>query len=727
MRKNLLFALSVVAGLQLAAAVTPATVFSDHMVLQQGRQIPVWGSADPGEKVEVSFAGQKVSATAGSDGKWHLFLEPLSASKLSRTMTVQGKNNKVEVKDILVGEVWLCSGQSNMEMRLWHPTPARPRSANGDKAAAKGANPHIRIVTMHVDWKTAAETDVPVKWEALNSENAIPFSAVAFYFGHELFNHLDVPVGLVASHWGGSKIEPWIPPAGFDSVPELKDFAYNVNAKLPGTPEYKEINGKALETYSKWLAEAQKAFASGSLIPTPPAYPAELLQPTHRQLPTVIYNHMIHPLVPFAFRGVIWYQGCSNLSDGLLYQHKMQALLNGWRKLFNTPNMPFYFVQLAPYRYGSDPYKLPVLWQAQHNFAKANGEEVAMAVINDVGDFRDIHPTNKKTVGIRLSLLALKHTYGKNLKADSPEVDSWQIKGNKFAVKFKHVEKFQGKPEHFEIADAFGTWFPASVTVNGNELLISSPQVDYPQAVRYLWHHTKAGTLFNEAGLPLGSFICKESGTKEQVFDSIRKKYQLIYRHDMLKATPQDGSIKYLEDNSDAVKGKVKRVIYVADAVTKTGENRWVAVAFDSFSADVKKVGVPVFASKVITAQKVRNLQVSSNVPGVKNGIWPEGNIEFYACNYNPGNQKNIPGANSQTFDFGDAMSSVPENIGHGAMQIHNFMEKQTVFAYNNFRGRIPEVGFGNNSQGKNPDWTHSQSAALFKKADLMIFVEVEF
>lgn len=514
--KMLLLPTLILGSLAVQGKVEVASVFGNNMVLQQGRKVPVWGKALPNEKITVRFDGQTVSTTTAKNGKWMLYLAPMKANAAGQTLEVLGKTEKVKFNNILIGEVWLCSGQSNMHVPMWSKTP-NYRAANGDKDVKAGVNPMIRIVSL--EKRGIAKLPIEqqhIVWNPLNEKTGLPFSAVAFYFGQALYKQLKVPIGLVASNWPGTRIEPWTPQEGFNSVPELKQLAFEGNAKIPGTKEYKEQNAKAIQLYENWLKEYKKAVAAGKLPPLPPEYPAELRYLRGNLQPSSIYNKMIHPLVPFAFRGVIWYQGCSNIYngyDGPMYAYKMQALLNGWREVFKQPDMPFYFVQLAPFRYGKkDPYKLPVIWEAQHSFAQKNRDtQVKMAVINDVGDYDDIHPRDKKTVGNRLALLALRYTYNKKeIKADSPELKKWQIKGNQVILDFDFVEKWiaKGEVKHFEVAGKDQIWQQATMKVQGKTLLISSEKVNAPVMLRYMWHHTVTGNLFNEAGLPLGTFRC---------------------------------------------------------------------------------------------------------------------------------------------------------------------------------------------------------------------------
>jgi len=722
MKKSIVLAAFLGSSVSLIANVVPASIFQDNMVLQRQMNVPVWGKADPGEAVTVEFAGQSVKTTACKGGKWMVKLAPMPENAVGSDLVIKGKNT-LTFKNVLVGEVWLASGQSNMEMPMWTEKP-RWRATDGDKHVKAGANKLIRISTVKKTWAQLPEDTCQMKWEELNAENGLSFSATAFYFAQKLYKDLNIPIGIVVSAWSGSGIDPFIPMEGYKSVPELKTRAFEVSSKIPGTPEYKAAAAKMTSDYEKWLADYKKAAAEGKLLPVPPEYPTYLKPYLIHQQPTVKYNSMIAPLAPFAFRGFIWYQGCSNRSEGLSYQYKMHALLNGWRQIFQQPDLALYFVQLAPYKYGGSPYALPEIWAGQQAFADATQDNVNMAIINDVGDYGDIHPHDKLTVGNRLGLLALKHTYKKNIKADSPKLVSWKIEGNKFILEFKHVEKFvsKGAIANFEIAGAAGVWQKAAAVADKNKLIVSAADVKEPFQLRYMWHQTLTGNLFNEAGLPLGSFRCGKASNREAVIRDLAKNMQLIYHHDPSKPTAENGSIKYLQNNSAKFTGKkVKRIAYVWELTAKDGKEQYVIAIMDAFTPDVKKIGVPVAAANVQFATKVHNVIVVSNVPGLKTGALQTCNIEFWSKNYMPGTTKVVPGADGKKYDFCDVPSG--SNLGYGSMQLHNYGEKQTIFAYNAFRHPTPDLGLGNCTLRKDaPDWTFTRNAQNYIKASLKVY-----
>ena len=452
------------------AKVTLAPVFSDNMVLQREKPAAVWGTADAGEEVSVSFGGQSVKTKADDKGAWKLRLKPLATSKENRTLTAKGRDNTVTVKNVLVGEVWLCSGQSNMEQPLWGGNP-RFRDTKGAMIASLSNYPLIRFSRMaSYDFSVKPRADYPMKWEAVHPDNVSRLSAVGYYYGVELYRALDIPIGLITSHWGGTRIEPWTPPCGFASIPELKGILNTLPSLKPRTEGVKNLH----------------------------------------QQPTVLYNRMIFPFVPYTFRGAIWYQGESNLGDGAAYCNKMHALLNGWKEVFENPEMKFYFVQIAPYTYGGDSKRLPAFWLTQQKFADEE-KDAGMAIITDVSNLKDIHPGDKETVGRRLALLALNRDYGKkNIKADSPTIKEGKVENGKVVLSFNHAEGWYTKKnqpaKHFEVAGVDGNFVPATMEIKGAQLVVSSEKLAEPKKVRFMWDQTCECNLYNEACLVPNAF-----------------------------------------------------------------------------------------------------------------------------------------------------------------------------------------------------------------------------
>ena len=493
------------------AELTVASIFGDNMVLQQQMPVPVWGWATSNSTVTVTFAGQTKTAHADADGKWLVKLGKVKASFESRTLVIQASDlvlahahteafappnslYKFQIKtftNILVGEVWLASGQSNMEKPVGNQPGQKP-TFNAELELAAANYPNIRI--FKVEKKTAATPQADlIKFDgwrecSSNSLDGISFSAAAYFFGREIHTNLNVPVGLVESAWGGTRIEPWTPPVGFEQVASQKKFAA-IKLAAADVPDIKKI------------------------APTKP---------------TAIYNAMIAPIAGFALRGAIWYQGESNLmgtnsdNDYLEYADKMTALVGGWRQIWGEGDFAFYFVQIAPFKYYSSKTRranardmLPEFWTLQSKAARTL-KHTGMAVITDlVNNVDDIHPRDKATVGHRLALLALDKTYDKEVASESPVFEKMKIKGDKAVLSFEHAQggliSKDGQPlTWFEIAEADGKFVPAEAKIVGKTVEVSSTEVKVPVTVRFAWDETAQPNLANAAGLPAEPFRTDE-------------------------------------------------------------------------------------------------------------------------------------------------------------------------------------------------------------------------
>jgi sialate O-acetylesterase len=446
------------------AEVKLANVIASNMVLQREKPLPVWGWADAGEEVTVSIAGSSATAKAGESGKWMVKLPAMKAGGPHK-MTIKGSNT-IELSNILVGEVWVCSGQSNMEWSL-----ARAANAKEEIAAAK--YPKLRLFHVKKSPQVQPQKDVELttSWKECSPTSVPNFSAVAYFFGRHLHTELDIPIGVIETAWGGTRIEPWTPPVGFKQVPALKSL---------------------VETAAEVAGRDPKVKVS-------------------QQTPTVLYNGMVHGLVPFAVRGAIWYQGESNRADGMLYHEKMKGLILGWRKIWNDDQFPFLFVQLAPYKYGNDADDvLPKIWEAQT--ATLAIPNTGMAVITDIGNLKNIHPTNKQDVGKRLALWALAKTYQQKILVYSgPLYKSHKVEGNTVRLSFDHVGSGlaarDDKPlTWFTIAGADGKFVEATASIDGETLVVSSENVAKPQAVRFGWSQLAEPNFGNKEGLPASPF-----------------------------------------------------------------------------------------------------------------------------------------------------------------------------------------------------------------------------
>jgi len=694
MIKRLILFIAILSNCGLAAELSLPSVFSDHMVLQRERAVPVWGKADPCTKVAVSFAGQTKTTTADTEGKWRVDLGKLSASAESRTLTVRAGDKQIVFQDVLVGEVWLCSGQSNMKFVMC-------KTVDATAAIAAANYPQIRLFnTPQVPVAKPKET-IDAKWEVCMPETITNFSGVAYYFGRKLHKDLNVPVGLLESAWGGTRIEPWTPPCGFEGINTLSDIREQAQ-KLTTLPKVTQGN------------------------------------------PSALYNGMIYAHIPFAIRGAIWYQGEANRRDGMLYVDKTQALLNGWRKLWGY-DFPFYFVQIAPFQYGDDASDiLPTFWEAEAAIVKTI-PKTGMAVIYDYATTNDIHPPNKEIPGTRLALIAEANDYGMKIVSTGPVFQTLEKQGGKLKVIFGSAAGLKtrdGKaPDWFEVAGKDGVFKKAEAKIDGAAVVVQSGEVAEPLAVRFAWHKLAMPNLANGAGLPAAAFRAGDlpavaptttpanEPSKPEVPVAVQAPeaagFRIIYQLNIPETVSYTAQPpKYIIDNSDKDKAPFSKVAYYLELEKKDGTKQHVFVSMDRFTDSLKKIGVPVNSCGARFMQNVSNLTVQSSVPGVIPCTDSDGgSIEFWPGNYSQGNQQNIPNASSKQFDFGDTgIDKVP---GYGCMQVHNWKEKQTVLAFNHWGGSpgVSDAGIGNAPQG-NPDWTFSKNATDYTVRRLTVLVK---
>ena len=479
------------------ADVSLPEVIGSNMVLQAGKPVVVWGWADAGEEVTVSVGDNKASTKADAGGDWRVELKPVASSEAVE-MTVAGKNT-IKLTNILVGEVWLGSGQSNMQWSV-------KASADPEKEIAAANYPKIRLFLVPLVPSGTPAQHVNAKWVECTPQTVENFSAVLYYFGRYLHKELNVPVGLIATSWGGTRIEPWIPPVGFESEPEL-------TSQLEQVKQTNDVYNKQMLTQVKqlktWLAAAEAAGAAKKSLPAFPSVPAHPLNSNGQ--PTGLYNGMIHPVVPFAIRGAIWYQGESNNGMGMKYHTLMKGLIAGWRSVWNNPELPFYYVQLAPYNYGRDNgIKLAGIWEAQA--ATLAVPHTGMAVITDIGNVADIHPKNKQEVGRRLALWALAKDYAKSdVVYSGPLYDSHTVELDQVRLKFKHsaggLKSLDGKSlTWFTIAGDDKKFVPAVAKIEGETVVVSSSKILTPVAVRFGFDQLAEPNLGNKAGLPASPF-----------------------------------------------------------------------------------------------------------------------------------------------------------------------------------------------------------------------------
>jgi len=481
-------------GASYAELKLPAVIDS-NMVLQQGKPVQLWGWADAGKQVSVkgSWSAMVWKAKADKDGKWHVSIDSPAAGG-PYTITI----NDRKLKNVLCGEVWLCSGQSNMQRSL-------AQTDNSEAAIAAANYPNIRLFTVKRTVAVRPQDDCVGNWTACTPQTAKGFSAVAYYFGRKLHKELDVPVGLINTSWGGTRIEPWTPPVGFDQVPALENIRQDIRQ---AEAQYSKEVADSLDDIELWMKNARIALAADKPIPTVLKVPRHPLN--EHQKPTALYNAMIAPLVPFGIKGAIWYQGESNRADGLLYFEKMKALIGGWRTIWNNSDMPFYYVQLAPYKYRGDPTLLAQIWQAQSKALSI--PNTGMAIINDIGNLSNIHPKNKLDVGLRLAMWALTKNYGKQgIVYCGPLYKSMTVKNGRIRIRFDHTgsglaSRDGKKLTWFTIAGADKKFVKANAKIRRNSVIVWSDEVPNHVAVRFAWNQLAEPNLMNREGLPASSF-----------------------------------------------------------------------------------------------------------------------------------------------------------------------------------------------------------------------------
>ncbi len=512
----------------LFAAIIPNALFSDGAVLQRGQDVPVWGTADKDCEVTVSFAGQQVSAKADERGLWMVRLSPLEASSEGREMVISNGRDRVVVKNVVVGEVWVCSGQSNMDYTLGsmaRPTKDKifqPLADFNQNEINTAEDPLFRQISVRQTVSPQEpRRDFSGSWLASSPKNNAGFSGTGYFFGRELRRELNIPVGLVKCAWGGTCVEPWIPMDQYQTSDEMKAY-YATTMAEKQAEHVKWMDGSAKKEREE-AVNAAKAQGAPAKKTKPPQDP--LLQPT---VPSGLYNGMIAPLVPYAVKGVIWYQGESNQSyENSKYREHFEAVVNGWRLAWKQPRLDFYWCQLALYRapakqpVGDDDGWVNVCYQQFQALALPN---TGMAVLNDIGQPEDIHPRNKFDAGRRLAFWALNRSYGRtDLVCSGPLYKSHVIQEDKVLITFDHVGSglMTGKKvfmdpvvetkeplHHFQIRGADGVWKWADAKIISRDTVeVRSPDIRQPVEVRYAWAmNPKGANLYNREGLPASLF-----------------------------------------------------------------------------------------------------------------------------------------------------------------------------------------------------------------------------
>lgn len=479
-----------------SAEVRLADIFSDHAVLQRNQPVPVWGWADPGEKITVTFNGQTHSTTATDAGTWRVDLDPMQANAKGGTLEVSG-SSVVTRNDILVGEVWLCGGQSNMEWTVMNSRDAVTEIGLADYSL-------IRHVKVAKNIESDPTKTFSGEWTVCSPETVPHYTAVGYYFARRLHQQLLVPIGLVNSTWGGTPVEAWLPPESLhdpDMAVAVATHQQLVNDNILN----QNLNYRT--QFNEWEAARQVAVEAG--LDFDPKAPNRPWQPGPFKTATVLYNGMIEPLLPYALAGAIWYQGEGNGGQPETYRAMFTELIEQWRAKFEQPDLPFYWAQLASWDSGAgDSTDWAFLREAQHKtLALPN---TGQAILMDIGEAFDIHPRNKQDVGDRLARIALAQDYDRDVAYRGPNHDAITLRGDEVTVHLHHADGLTTRdgeaPRGFEVAGVDGEFQPATATIKGDQVVLTSEAVSHPVLVRYAWRRWVDANLQNGEGLPAEPF-----------------------------------------------------------------------------------------------------------------------------------------------------------------------------------------------------------------------------
>jgi sialate O-acetylesterase len=553
------------------AEVSMPAIFGDHMVLQQGTSLPIWGRADPGEQVTVQFVGQKVTTTARYDGVWRVNLQPVYLRSSPDILMIDGKNH-LEFSDVLVGEVWLCSGGSNMALPL--------READGATSAIDHAeDEQLRFFVVPEQRACQPQYELRGRWERALPESAATFSAVGYFFGRDLRMATGMPIGLIGSYCSGSTAQAWISLSALEQSPSFSNYVAQYHHMVHDFSKNREIYQQQKAIYEReldvwerevglpyqeelaiWRVQCQEACSKLWAQPQRPEpsspKPIPPLSPDGGpRVPTMLFNGMIAPLIPYALTGLIWYQGESNengrlfsepikqnsyswsalqpISPAFEYRRLFQRLIRSWRVAWGEGPLPFYFVSLTGFHQStSDPIDRLLdqegrwnpgwAWLREGQALMLSLPETQMAVATDLGDPDTIHPKDKLDVGRRLALLAREHLYGQKVRGTSPTYRSMKQEGSTLQLTFDHVGDgltvaappgrydvitvFPHSLQGFAIAGDDRHWYQATALIQGDCITLSSPLVKKPTAARYNWKDDPTGNLYSREGLPAGAF-----------------------------------------------------------------------------------------------------------------------------------------------------------------------------------------------------------------------------
>ena len=489
-------------GLNLQAEVKLPSIFGSHMVLQRDHANPVWGWAAPGEKVTISFSGQSHATTAGKDGAWRVKLHPLKVNAKGQTLTVKGSNT-IQFTDVLVGEVWVCSGQSNMAMSV-------DRAYDPDLEILTAKYPNIRLISVPQVGTQEPQNDFAGEWAAATPDTVKSFSAVGFFFGRTLHQALDIPIGLIDNAWGGSAAEAWIRRDRLAKLPAAKPFMEQWK-QTEATYDHGKATAKFNEQMEKWKTAATAARKAGKPMPRRPRNPRNPLTGQHR--PGNLYNGVLKPTIGYGIRGAIWYQGESNSGRAKAYRDVFPLMIQNWRDEWAQGDFPFYWVQLADFR-DEQPEPIDDNWaelREAQTMTMDRLKNTGEAVIIDVGEGRDIHPRDKQTVGRRLARWALAKDYGLKIPYQSPRFKSMEIKGDKAVITFDHVGaglySFDvANPKGFAVCGKDRKFVWAQTRIVGKNQVEVWAEGITPTQVRYAWAVNPVCTLMSREGLPATPF-----------------------------------------------------------------------------------------------------------------------------------------------------------------------------------------------------------------------------
>lgn len=494
MKKALLIALLFAGVLHARANVKLPSIISNNMVLQQQTKVALWGWASPGEKISIltSWNGRTARVTAGADGKW---ITHVKTAKAGGPYTIRFKGeNEVRIENVLLGEVWLASGQSNMEFFVGKTKNASYTGVLNYEEEIKAADYFgIRMIDVANKVAETPQYEFAGNWKVCSPATVDTFSAVAYYFAREVHVKTGFPVGVINATWGGTPAESWTKK---EVLEKDKDFKVILDRYEQQCREYPQASATYKEALAKWKSDTSHSKG---------AAPREPMGPNSSKSPYKLYNGMIVPIVPYTLKGVIWYQGENNAEHAYQYRRLFPAMIHNWREDFKNGSLPFYFVQISPHRSQN-----PEIREAQL-LTYRNVAHTGMAVTTDNGDSLDIHPRNKKLVGERLSLWALHNEYGQKAEYSGPLYRSMKITGNKIRIQFDHagdglVAKGNSALQEFTIAGSDEKFVPANAVIEGDEVVVWSDAIEKPVAVRFAWRNVPTPNLYNKAYLPASPF-----------------------------------------------------------------------------------------------------------------------------------------------------------------------------------------------------------------------------